>query len=148
MLSKLDDFLIKKKSEAYVRSVKRDTDMSSSERRKIGIIRQVISTAVMLMMVLGCVAFAAGTGDDIGHAIAQGMGSVFGVLKIVVVPVAAISLCFCVFQIFVGGERGMETAKKTGLYTAIAVAVVFLAPLIVNTVKGWFENTSDGGIFN
>ena len=80
--------------------------------------------------------------------IASGMGSVYGVLKTIAIPIAAVALGFAAYQIFAGGEKGMEKAKKTILYTAIGIAIVFLAPTIINQISGWFSNSGDAGVFS
>ena len=98
-----------------------------------------------MAMLLTCV-FA--DGGSIEGQIASGMGSVYGVLKTIAIPIAAVALGFAAYQIFAGGEKGMEKAKKTILYTAIGIAIVFLAPTIINQISGWFSNSGDAGVFS
>lgn len=59
-----------------------------------------------------------------------------------------LALGFAAYQILAGGEKGMEKAKKTILYTAIGIAIVFLAPTIINQISGWFSNSGDAGVFS
>ena len=86
--------------------------------------------------------------DGVSTGITSGMEQVFNVMKTIAVPIAAVCLAICGFYIFAGGEKGMEKAKKIGLYTAIGVAIVFLGPLIIETVAGWFSDVGTGNVFN
>lgn len=93
------------------------------------------------------------TGGDAGEAIQdgvkKGLGSVYTIITAIVVPVAAVCLAVCAFKIFTGGERGMQEAKMIAIYTVIGIAIVYLAPVIVEQVSSWFSSYSENtSIFN
>ena len=102
-------------------------------------------TVAMMLSLLMTTAFATQTGDAAG-AIEQGMKSglkeVYTILTAVAVPIAVICIGFCAVKIFMGGEKGMEQAKKLAIYTAVGLAVVYLAPAIVTQVAGWFSDNN------
>jgi 4-amino-4-deoxy-L-arabinose transferase-like glycosyltransferase len=81
--------------------------------------------------------------NNVVSGISTGLGSLYKVMTAVAIPIAAIVAAFCAFYILAGGDKGMEKAKKIGLYTAIALAIVYLAPLLVTMVQGWFETAGD-----
>jgi len=89
-----------------------------------------------------------GVTGTIEAGIANGMQDLYNLLKTIAIPIAVVCVVMCAFYIFTGGEKGMEKAKKIGLYTIIGIAVVFLGPILVTTVKSWFSSVSDGGAFS
>ena len=109
---------------------------STSKSRKI-----VLGLAMALMVsvtLVSSLAFA--TTSSISDNIFSGLSEVYNILWKIALPIAGVCLAFCAFKIWAGGERGMETAKRTALYTLIALAIVFLAPIIVKPVGGWFSS--------
>ena len=111
----------------------------------------VVMLAVMVVMAL-CIgpAFASGGNgiDDIEQGIKMGLKEVYKLLTVIVGPVAVVCLGFAAYQVFFNGSKGMEVAKKVVIYTVLGVAIAYLAPVIVNTFTGWFENSGDQGIFD
>lgn len=91
-------------------------------------------------------AFAADT-NSIVNGVASGLGSAWELLKGIALPIAAIAAVFCAFYIFTGGEKGMEKAKKIGLYLVIGLAIVYLGPVIVEVVSGWFSSSGNTNVF-
>lgn len=95
---------------------------------------------------------SASTSSDVGGSVASGiqggLNSLWTLLKAVGIPVAAIAVVFAAFQIFTGGEKGMEKAKKTLLYTAVGVGILYLGPWLITTIAGWFSSAGDGGAFS
>ena len=115
--------------------------------RKYARLASIAVLALTFTLSMGVSAFAAGDISAISAAIANGMSSFYGVLKAVTVPIAAVAAVAAVFQIFTGGEKGMEKAKKIIIYTAIGVAIAYIGPLLIKTVAGWFDTVGDGGAF-
>ena len=109
-------------------------DSSVKVRRTLALI-----LALTLVFAMMCVVSYA---DAIEVGINTGLSKIYGIITSVVVPVAAVSLAFSAYQIFTGGERGMESAKKIILYTLIGVAIVYLAPALVKQVADWFSDQS------
>ena len=135
VMSAFDNAMIKAQCTAMDEASKMKQDKTSK------FARIAITAMACMAMLLTCV-FA--DGGSIEGQIASGMGSVYGVLKTIAIPIAAVALGFAAYQIF----AGMEKAKKTILYTAIGIAIVFLAPTIINQISGWFSNSGDGGVFS
>lgn len=90
-------------------------------------------------------AFAAdaGTGDAIATKIKTAVGNAYGAMKTIGVVVAACGVALSAFYLFTGGDKGMEKAKKTLLYTVLGCGILFLAVPIVNFMSGLFSTSSD-----
>ena len=80
---------------------------------------------------------------DVGESIASGLGSAWALMKTIGLPIAGIAAVMCAFYIFTGGEKGMEKAKKIGLYLVIGLAVLYLGPWLIETASGWFSESGD-----
>ena len=112
-----------------------------------------VSGAAASMAVAGISAFADGEGEttaamgNVESGIKSGLGDLWGLLKGIAVPIAAIAAVFCAFSIITGGEKGMEKAKKIALYLIIGLAVVYLGPLLVQTVASWFSDAGTTNVF-
>lgn len=83
-----------------------------------------------------------GTTSNISDGIFSGLEGVYSIINSIALPIAGLCLAFCAFKIWMGGERGMETAKRVGIYTIIALALVYLAPTIVKAVSTWFSGNT------
>lgn len=143
-LGVLDNALIKAQCASIAKRVKTTTATDVGRYAKMA--RIGLTVFACMSMLLTCV-FADGV-DSISSAISSGMGQLYSVIKIIAIPVGAVALGFSAFQIFTGGEKGMEKAKKTILYTAIGIGIALLAPLLISTVSGWFSDVGDQGVFD
>jgi len=85
-----------------------------------------------------------GSADAIANAIKTSVAGAYGAMKTVGVVVAAVGVCLSAFFLFTGGDKGMEKAKKTLLYTVIGCGILFLAVPIVNFMSGLFSGQSSG----
>lgn len=110
-----------------------------SENTKAKRVLRVVSILSMLSVMLFSLAFAA---TDIKSGIKTGAGKVWDILKAIVLPLGAVAIAICFLWILFDGERGMEKGKKYLLRVIIVVAVVFLAPLILNEIGGWFPQSN------
>lgn len=108
---------------------------STAKTRKIA-----LGLAMALMLSVTLVSSLTFATNNISDNIFNGLAEVYDILWKIALPIAGVCLAFCAFKIWGGGERGLETAKRTALYTLIAMAIVFLAPVIVKTVAGWFNS--------
>lgn len=123
--------------------------MSPSAKRANRAAR-IILTVMITAMLCSVFAFATTTtltgeteaAGGIEAGVKQGLSAVYTTITSIVLPIAAVCLAFAGFKIFAGGEKGMESAKKIILYTLIAVAIVYLAPVIVLNVGNWFQDYS------
>ena len=98
------------------------------------------SASSAMMMMVG--ALATSPADSIQSGISSGANSAYGVMKAVILPIAALALAWCGFKALFGGQKGMEEAKKYALIIIVVVAIVYLAPIIIEQVGGWFANSS------
>lgn len=71
------------------------------------------------------------------------MDNVYGIMKGVGIVVAAIGVAMSAFQLFLGGDKGMEKAKKTIIYTAVGCGILFLAVPITSAIAKMFEGSHD-----
>ena len=91
-----------------------------------------VSTAVVPAMAGGLV-------DQMQRA----MDNIYKIMKGVGVVVAAIGVAMSAFQLFLGGDKGMEKAKKTIIYTAVGCGILFLAVPITSAIVSMFDNVGD-----
>ena len=112
---------------------------------KLWRVAMVLTMCISMFCALSCTVFA---DDGIVSNIASGMGEMFQILRAIVIPVAVIALVFAGYQVLMGGEKGMETAKKTVVSIIVAVALVMVAPLILEQVAGWFGDASENQVFS
>lgn len=111
--------------------------------------RRILSLMVALMLIIGCLsmtAFATGesgavSGAGIGGEIKGGLGEVYDIINTIALPLAALSFVYAALQFFLGGQQGVEKAKKTMIWTIIGIALVYLAPYLVTQIKGWFDGS-------
>lgn len=138
-MNKVKESLMKAEVKATTALMSNDANLKKRQKwGKFGF--TIISTMSMLAMMC-CTALAAP--DSIEGKIATGMESIYKIITGIVVPIAIVALAFAAFQFFMGGEKGMEKAKKCALYTIIGIGVVYLAPFLVSTVAGWFTGGND-----
>lgn len=104
--------------------------------------------AVLLVGTMVIPAFATGaTGgaeQEIVTGVSSGMYKLYTLFQALLAPIAVVLVVWNVFKALFFGEKGMEGAKKGIIIILGIVAVVYLAPLIVATVQGWFSNASNG----
>lgn len=100
----------------------------------------------------GCLAVSASvvpvmaTGPDNQNLVTQmqqAMDKVYGIMKGVGIVVAAIGVAMSAFQLFLGGDKGMEKAKKTIIYTAVGCGILFLAVPITSAIANMFSGSND-----
>lgn len=102
----------------------------------------VIAAALAFAMVL-MVGDAAGTASSsITAGVKSGTQQLFDIIKAVVAPIAAVCFAWNALKALFGGERGMEQAKHNVLIIILVLAMVFLAPVVINEVAGWFSGSS------
>ncbi len=117
---------------------------SNTRTRRISLILALaflLSVALSMSVVFATGAEEGSSGtstDSVTTGIFSGLQNVYSIINTIALPIAGLMLAFCAFKIWMGGERGMETAKRVGVYTLIALALVYLAPVIVKAVGGWF----------
>lgn len=87
------------------------------------------------------------TGNAIQNGIKDGASSLWNIMTAIVLPIGAVAFAWNAFKMFFGGQRGMEEAKRNMLIIVVVVALVWLAPTVIDQVNGWFSDTGDGGIF-
>lgn len=103
--------------------------------------------AAVVLFLLTMPAFASNTTTTIETEIKNGTQSIYDLFKAILAPIAVIMVVWNVYKALFLGDRGMESAKKGVLIVLCVVAVVYLAPVIVTTVSGWFSSIGDQGVF-
>lgn len=97
----------------------------------------------------GCLAVSASVvpamadGDNLVTQMQTAMDNVYGIMKGVGIVVAAIGVAMSAFQLFLGGDKGMEKAKKTIIYTAVGCGILFLAVPITSAIADMFSGSND-----
>lgn len=97
-----------------------------------------ISSSVMTAMMLIMPAYA----DQIASQINGGLKKVYSIITAIVLPIAAIALAICGFKLIFGDQRSAEAAKNAIIKIIIGIAIVYLAPFLIETVSGWFQSTN------
>ena len=99
---------------------------------------------VTLFVVLGNVipVFAEGDSTGISEGIYSGLEQVYNILTAVILPIGVIALAVCAIKMIWGNERSAEAGKSALIRIVIALAPIFLAPLLIKTVASWFKGKS------
>lgn len=122
-----------------------------ASKRRAGLKKaaRLVCIMVLCLGLFVCSAFAAEAGTAAGAietGIKNGTMQIYKIIQAIIIPIAAV--IFAVNGIkMLGGEREMESAKKTMIICVVAIAVVLLAPVIVNQVGSWFSGSVDMSIF-
>lgn len=99
--------------------------------------------AALIVAVTMMTVTLAATARDIEGGIKAGTQQLYNIMTAVVLPIAAVFFAWNAFKALFGGERGMEQAKKNMLTIVIVLALVYLAPVVVTQVGGWFSPSSN-----
>ena len=103
--------------------------------------------AAVALFLLMMPAFAQSTTTTIETEIKKGTQSIYDLFKAILAPIAVVMVVWNVYKALFLGDKGMESAKKGVLIILCIVAVVYLAPVIVTTVRDWFSGIGDQGVF-
>lgn len=104
--------------------------------RKINVNAAAVMTSIYCAMVTAMPVLA--SEDEITQGIIGGTEKIWNIIVGIVGPLAAIALAVCAVKILWGGQRAAEEAKGTAIKIIIGIALVLLAPTIVNAIRGWF----------
>jgi uncharacterized membrane protein YjjP (DUF1212 family) len=107
----------------------------------------IFAAAAIALMLCLTVVYGADTSTAIESGIKGGMSSIYNLIKSIVTPIACVCLAWNVFKALFGGQRGMEEAKKNILTIIIVIALVMLAPVVIEAVAAWFPSQA-GSIFS
>ena len=58
----------------------------------------------------------------------------YKLLRNIALPIAGLGIAYCGFALIFGSEKDAEVSKKRIFYIALAIAVLFLLPAIINSV--------------
>lgn len=85
---------------------------------------------------------------DIAGQVTQGLSQVYKIISAIVLPIAIIALAWAASKLIGGGARGGEEAKAMIIKIIIGIGIVYLAPVIITTIAGWFSKggTSINGV--
>lgn len=65
------------------------------------------------------------------NSIYDGLSKVYSIMAKIVLPIAGVCIAASAFTIWLGGEKGIEKAKRVLLFTVMGIAIVFIAPAVV-----------------
>ena len=116
---------------------------SAKFRRMVQLIMVVGMITAMLVMSF---AFADGDGD-IAIAINDLMESVYGDLISIAPVVAAVYLAVVAVIMLTGGREAVEKARKGLLIALGAIVLIYLAPVLIATIKGALSDSGGTGAF-
>lgn len=105
---------------------------------------------VFTLIITICPAYA-DTGDQIVSSINSGLGNIYRTITAIALPIAAVVLVVSAVRMLINSDstRGAEMMKHTVVVLIVALAIVYMAPLLIKTISGWFSAYSDtSGIFN
>ena len=102
---------------------------------------------VALMVVLMTVTAFADPSDAIVTGVKTGTKAIYTIITAIVAPIAAIVLSATALKALIGDARDIEAMKKKVFLIVIVVAVIWLAPLIIEQVGGWFSSSNTGSVF-
>lgn len=105
-------------------------------KAKVAVTSVITAVSTGLMMVTPMLA------DDIASEINQGLKRVYMILLSIVGPIAVIAVAICAIRMIWGNQQSAEQAKKDLIKIVIALALIFLAPWLVDTVSNWFTGHS------
>lgn len=97
-------------------------------------------TELALLFAIGVIVFyiqnaqvAALTEDNqkLVNSIYDGLSKVYSIMAKIVLPIAGVCIAASAFTIWLGGEKGIEKAKRVLLFTVMGIAIVFIAPAII-----------------
>ena len=88
------------------------------------------------------------TGTAIQNGIKNGTHQLWNIMTAIVLPIGAVAFAWNAFKMLFGGQKGMEEAKRNMLIIVVVVALVWLAPIVIEQVNGWFKDTEVGGVFS
>lgn len=105
---------------------------------------------MIVALVLAMFPAATGTTDAIQNGIKDGSKELWKVLTAIVLPIGAVAFAWNAFKMLFGGQKGMEEAKRNMLIIVVVVALVWLAPIVIQQVNSWFSGNENNGltIFN
>lgn len=120
--------------------------MQSTKMQRV--VRKVGAAAMVFMLLLSAVSAAPNGIANIEGGIKAGTQQIYSIMTAVIVPIAVVFFVWAAYKMLFGGEKGVEQAKKSIFTIVVVLALVWLAPLLVTEVSGWFSGTGDQGVFN
>ena len=119
----------------------------AGNKKWVRIATTVLLVALMVMMTITCFATGGSTSDAIVNGVKTGTKAIYTIITAIVAPLAAIVLSATALKALIGDARDIEAMKKKVFLIVIVVAVIWLAPLIIEQVGGWFSSSNTGSVF-
>ena len=111
-----------------------------------------VALGVIMIVALALAMFPLAGGTDTGNAIQSGIKNgthqLWNIMTAIVLPIGAVAFAWNAFKMLFGGQKGMEEAKRNMLIIVVVVALVWLAPIVIEQVNGWFKGTDTGDVFS
>ncbi len=109
---------------------------------------RVAGILIILAILTMSTVCASDASNAIQRGVKDGAKQVYDIMTAVIIPIGAIAFAWCGFSALFGGERGMEIAKKRILTVVIVLGLVYLAPVAIEQVGGWFKSMGTGSVFS
>ncbi len=128
-----------------------NTLTGGKSRKIIALFCMVMLLAAMTVGSMACAfaeeATSAGAGlEAIEEPITNGLSKVFETARVIATAIAIVVAAFTGIKMLLGDARAMETGKSTIFRIVAALAIIWLAPLLVQTIMGLFKDK--GGDFS
>lgn len=113
--------------------------------KKASVLYASLMTTLMMSVVNS---YAAETTQSvIEEGIKDGALQIYEIMVAVIVPIAAVVFVWTAFKMIFGTSRDSAETKKNVITIVITLALVFLGPLIIEEVAGWFSSLDATSVF-
>lgn len=116
-------------------------DISSKAGTRFLAICAALTGSISPAMALGGNSGSA-VANNIVEGIQDAMNTAYGAMRNIGIVVGVCGVALAAFFLLTGGDKGMEKAKKTLLYTVIGFGVLMLAVPLVNFFVSMFSNST------
>ena len=107
--------------------------------------------AVTMVMAMMCSSFAFAAGDaasatnELTNGITGGLEQAYSIIKTIAIPVGVIGFVVCGVKMLWGNQKSAEEGKSALIRIILAMGIIFIGPLIVKTIAGWFGQFNVSG---
>lgn len=102
-----------------------------------------VGMVVTMTLLMAIPAFAANDASgQISTAVSSGLKKAYDLITSIIMPIGAICFAVAALKMMFGSRRGMEEGQNKLLTVLLVLAGVYLAPIIIQEVGGWFSNVS------
>lgn len=118
------------------------TLMSGKSRKFLALLCMVmIMSSMFVYTTVSAYATATDGGvmSELADPVNKGLESIFNTTRVIATAIAMVVAGFTGVKMLMGDARAMETGKATIFKIIAAVAIIWLAPLLIKTIIGLFK---------